>query len=204
MSVCAPEINSGIDIFVAQPHRSIYHRYMRFVATSFQPVILLLALGVTLSANRTLAQDANEIAALKAEVERLKGLVPDQAHAMKDVGYHFANLWFAGSQTNWPLADFYVNETRSHLRWAVRIIPVRKDPRGLELRLADMLDPIEKSSWQHLHDAIAAHDSSRFDSTYREMMNSCYGCHVAVGKPFLRLRIPTQPEAPVIDFSPAH
>jgi len=27
-------------------------------------------------------------------------LLPDQSHAMTDVGYHFANLWFAGDKEN--------------------------------------------------------------------------------------------------------
>ncbi|HKQ38917.1 MAG TPA: hypothetical protein VJ063_12635, partial [Verrucomicrobiae bacterium] len=36
-----------------------------------------------------------DVTALRAEMERLKGLVPDQSHAMSDVGDHFANLWFA-------------------------------------------------------------------------------------------------------------
>src|SRR5436189_290814 len=67
-----------------------------------------------------------DIAALKAEIETLKGKVPDQSHAMKDVAYHFTNLWFAGQKQNWPLAKFYCDETRAHLKWAVRIIPVRK------------------------------------------------------------------------------
>ena len=48
-----------------------------------------------------------DLAALQAEVERLKGMVPDQSHAMKDVACHFTNLWFAAQQQNWPLADFY-------------------------------------------------------------------------------------------------
>ena len=51
-------------------------------------------------------------------------MVPDQSHAMADVSYHFSNLWFAGQGEDWPLAQFYADETRSHLRWAVRIIPV--------------------------------------------------------------------------------
>src|SRR5882762_1706296 len=101
------------------------------------------------------ADSTNELAALKAEVERLKGLLPDQSHAMKDVGYHFANLWFAAEKKNWPLADFYASETRSHLRWAVRIIPVRKDPQGREIRLAEILDPIEKTSLEEVHKAIS-------------------------------------------------
>src|SRR5689334_6102151 len=67
-----------------------------------------------------------DVAALAKELETIKGKLPDQAHAMQDVGYHFSNLWFAGKKENWDLATFYLNETRSHLRWAVRIIPKRK------------------------------------------------------------------------------
>ena len=145
----------------------------------------------------------NELAALKAEVERLKGLVPDQSHAMKDVGYHFANLWFAAEKKNWPLADFYTSETRAHLRWAVRIIPVRKDPQGREIQLAEILEPIEKTSLKNVLDAVKAKDSERFGKAYTEMMASCYACHMAVGKPYLRLQIPKQPEAPIINFDPA-
>jgi hypothetical protein len=129
-------------------------------------------------------------------------MVPDQAHAMKDVGYHYANLWFAGLKTNWPLAEFYWSETRSHLRWAVRIIPVRKDPQGNEIRLAKILDPIDTTSLQQVGDAIKANDSVRFVQTYKKMLDSCYACHLASGKPFLQLQIPQQPEAPIIKFEP--
>jgi len=149
------------------------------------------------------ADGTNELAALKAEVERLKGLVPDQSHAMKDVGYHFANLWFAAEKKNWPLADFYASETRSHLRWAVRIIPIRKDPQGHEIRLAEILEPIEKTSLKEVADAVKAQDSERFGKAYKQMMESCYSCHLASGKPYLRLQIPKQPEASIINFDPA-
>ncbi len=49
-------------------------------------------------------------------------------------------LWMAenvgaGQRQNWPLAQFYLDETRSHLKWAVRIIPVRKDPAGQDVDL---------------------------------------------------------------------
>lgn len=143
-----------------------------------------------------------EIAVLQAEVNRLKGIVGDQSHAMADVGYHFANLWFAGQKKNWPLAKFYLDETRSHLKWAVRIIPVRKDPKGNEIRLAEILDPIDKTALQQVGDAIKAQDNVRFGKAYRQMLDSCYSCHVAVGKPFLRLQIPQQPEVPIVRFEP--
>jgi hypothetical protein len=143
-----------------------------------------------------------EIAALQAEVSRLKGMVPDQSHAMKDVAYHFANLWFAGQKKNWPLADFYWSETRSHLRWAVRIIPVRKDGQGNEIRLAEILEPIEKTSLEEVHKAIDEKNTEKFGAAYRQMLDSCYACHLASAKPFLRLQIPQQPEAPIVKFEP--
>jgi len=149
------------------------------------------------------AEATNELTALRAEVNRLKGMAPDQSHAMKDVAYHFGNLWFAGQKTNWPLAEFYWSETRSHLRWAVRIIPVRKDPQGNEIRLGEILDPIDKTSLQQVGDAIKAKDSAKFVESYKQMLDSCYACHLAAGKPFLRLQIPQQPEAQIIRFDPA-
>ena len=65
------------------------------------------------------------------------------------------------------LADFYWSETRSHLRWAVRIIPVRKDAQGNEIRLQDILDPIDKTSLQQVGDAIKAKDSAKFVEAYK-------------------------------------
>src|SRR5262245_34730809 len=91
------------------------------------PLVSLIAFGVLcLAGHSALAQApaatpsdvATELAALKKEIEILKGKVPDQSHAMKDVAYHFTNLWFAGQNQNWPLAKFYCDETRSHLKWA--------------------------------------------------------------------------------------
>jgi hypothetical protein len=148
------------------------------------------------------ARPSSEVAALRAEVDRLKGLTPSQSHAMADVGYHFANCWFAAQKQNWPLAQFNWEETRSHLRWAVRIIPVRKDPKGNEIRMEDILSPIEKTSLQQVGDAIKAKDGEKFVQAYKQMLDSCYACHVAAGKPYLRLRIPEQPAAPIINYEP--
>jgi len=47
---------------------------------------------------------ADEIAALKADVEVLKGKAPSASVAMADVGFHWSNLWFAAQSGNWPLA----------------------------------------------------------------------------------------------------
>src|SRR4051812_44399498 len=80
-----------------------------------------------------------DVATLKAQVARLQGMVPDQSHSMSDVAYHFTNLWFAGRAGNWPPAQFYSDETHSHLKWAVRIIPIRKDRDGHDVDLGGIL-----------------------------------------------------------------
>jgi hypothetical protein len=139
---------------------------------------------------------------LNAEIEAIKAKLPDQAHAMQDVGYHFSNLWFARQEENWPLAEFYNAETLSHLRWAVRIIPKRKDSAGTEIDLEAILQAFENSPWTQLKDAIAAKDKAAFDKAYRFALETCYACHKASDKPFIRLQIPARPETPIINFDP--
>lgn len=149
------------------------------------------------------AKGPPDAAALAAELEVIKGKLPDQAHAMQDVGYHFSNLWFAGDKEHWDLAQFYWNETRSHLRWAVRIIPIRKDNAGKEIKLADILQAVENTPLKQLEDAIKAKEKPAFQQAYRATLEGCYACHKASDKPYLRPQVPQTPETPIINFDPA-
>ena len=139
---------------------------------------------------------------LEARVKALEELLPDQAHIMEDVGDHFANLWFAGRAENWPLADFYLAETKSHLRWAVRRIPIRKDNQGREINLRNILEAFENSQLTELKKAIDGKDRPSFERVYRTGMEMCYSCHKAADKPFLRPQIPAEPETRIINFDP--
>ena len=148
------------------------------------------------------ADEADELTKLKAEIEELKSRLPSQSHAMMDVDYHFANLWFAGQHKNWPLAQFYLNETRSHLRWAVRIVPVRRIQGG-DVDLRGLLEAVDRTGLAEIGKAIADQNSERFTGAYRHTLEGCYSCHRASEKPFLRPRIPEQPESRIINFDPA-
>jgi len=148
------------------------------------------------------ADPVAEIAKFKDEIERLKAIVPDQAHVMKDVAYHFANLWFAGRARNWPLARFYLDETRSHLKWAVRIRPTRRTAAGGEVDLRAILDGVDRTLLLSLQAAIEGQDQSAFSKGYRGSLAGCYACHQASEKPYLRLRVPDAPEGRMIEFSP--
>jgi len=148
------------------------------------------------------APQGDEMSALKAEVARLKTVVPDQAHAMSDVGQHYANLWFAGEAGNWPLAQFCLDETKSHLRWAVRIIPKRKDAEGREIDLGGILGGLETSTLKDLDQAVKAKDREKFGAAYKTQLDACMACHKASNKPFIRLRIPEKADFNILDFKP--
>ena len=139
---------------------------------------------------------------LAARVKALEDLIPDQAHIMADVADHFANLYFAGKAGNWPLADFYLGETRSHLRWAVRRIPVRKDTQGRDVVLGNILEAFENSHLKPLKGSIDGKDTAGFEQAYKVSLTGCYSCHKAADKPFLRPKVPAEPASPIVNFDP--
>ena len=139
---------------------------------------------------------------LEARVKALEDLIPSQSHMMADVGDHFANLWFAGRAEHWPLADFYLSETRSHLRWAIRRIPVRKDNQGRDINLANILEAFENSQFTQLKATITGKNRAGFENIYKESLSVCYACHKAADKPYLRPQIPTEPASRIMNFDP--
>lgn len=145
---------------------------------------------------------AQQVADLKASNDQLRTLIPSQSHAMTDVAYHFTNLWFAGQHQNWPLAQFYFNESRSHIAWAVRIVPVRKTSGG-ELRLQEMFDAFDKTLLADLKKQIADKNGKQFKVAYRAALDGCNACHTAAEKPFLHIVVPDKPEVHIVDFAPA-
>jgi hypothetical protein len=137
-----------------------------------------------------------------ADVDRLKTLVPSQSHAMTDVGYHWTNLWFAAEQKNWPLAEFYFNESRSHMQWTIFIRPIRKDAQNRDVDLQAIFDALDVSSFASVKFAIAQKDSQKFAAAYKLSLDGCFACHKTSGKPFLRLTVPSAPAQTILAFAP--
>lgn len=136
-------------------------------------------------------------------VEQLRALLPSQSHAMMDVEYHFTNLWFAAREANWPLANFYLNETRSHVQWTVRLRPVRKLASGKDLELKPLYEDFEHGGVNVLRAALERKDGKAVEAAYRETLARCYACHVAAEKPFLKPDVPRQPASHLIQMQPA-
>jgi hypothetical protein len=144
----------------------------------------------------------NDLARLRTEMTRLEALVPSQPIVMTHVAYHFNNLWFAAAHRNWPLADYYLGEMRSNLKWAVRIKPIRAGPAG-EVDLAAIAESLDNTEFSKLHEAVHKRESAAFDRAYDETAVGCYACHKAIGKPYLRPRRPSSTAEQVINTDPA-
>jgi hypothetical protein len=164
--------------------------------------------GTTVTPSRaTSAADTggarDDLDALRADVARLKTNAPSQSHTMSDVGSHWTNLWFAAEKKNWPLAMFYFEESRQHILWTIRLRPVRQGPDGNDVNLVPIFESIDTSAFKAVADSIQTQNSAAFVAAYRVTLESCYACHKASGKAYLRPTIPTVPAQSIINFDGA-
>jgi hypothetical protein len=147
------------------------------------------------------AEPGTQVADLRAEIKKLEQLVPDQAAIMTHVAYHWSNLWFAVDQENWPLAEFYLSETRNNLKWAVRAKPFRDTASG-KIDLGSILEAIDNTQFKQFKEAIGKKEKARSVQLYDETLTFCYACHKSSEKPYLRPQRPNAPETRIINFDP--
>lgn len=156
----------------------------------------------TADAGAAQAEREKELTALKADVQTLKDKAVSASVAMADVGFHWANLWFAGTSQNWALANYYYSEARNHVAWLTRVTPAPKGPDGKLVELKPIFEAIDTSAFAAVKTAIANKDSKAFPGAYREALEACYSCHKAVGRPYLRPQIPKTAPQPIINLDP--
>jgi hypothetical protein len=140
-------------------------------------------------------------AEMQTAIERLNRLVPSYSHPMQDVAFNWTMLWFAAQKKNWPLARYFYNEARSHIQWAVRINPNDK-VNGEIVDLQSIYDAIDTSSMAMVKDSIDTMNYTTFVPNYKTMLESCYSCHKAAGKPMLKPQIPTAMPLTIINLDP--
>jgi hypothetical protein len=140
---------------------------------------------------------------LAADVAQLKAITPSNSHIMMDVQFHWTNLWFAAQKKDWAFAQYQFNEMRGHIQWLMRKSPtIKSQVDNTDVDVKSIFDAIDTSSLADVKTAIEKKDSVRFAAAYKTMEESCYSCHKAVGRPYLRPQIPTAPAQTVINLDP--
>ena len=157
---------------------------------------------LTRTAARPEAQAPAASATLAADVEHLKSVLPTQSHTMTDVGYHWANLWFAVQKKNWPLANYFFHEARQSMRWTVVIRPVRQKAGGGTVDVKGIFNAMDISAFAAVQLAVEDQNEAEFTGAYKSALEACQSCHAAAELPYIRPTIPTAPPTTVIDFNP--
>lgn len=139
---------------------------------------------------------------LAADVAQLKAIQPSNSHIMMDVQFHWTNLWFAAQKKDWAFAQYQFNEMRGHIIWLTRKSPIIRAQDGTDVDIKSIFDAVDTSSLADVKGAIEKKDSVKFAATYKTMIESCYSCHKAVGRPYLRPMIPTAPAMTTINLNP--
>jgi hypothetical protein len=141
---------------------------------------------------------------LPREVAQLKALVPSNSHIMMDVQWHWTNLWFAGQAKNWPLAQYYFNESRNHIQWLIKKSPTIRSsgPDREDVDIEGIFGGIDTSSLADVKTAIEQKNGVKFAAAYKTMLESCYSCHKSVGRPYLRPMIPKASMQAILNMDP--
>jgi hypothetical protein len=137
-----------------------------------------------------------------ADVQHLKDITPPASHPMVDVAFNATNLYFAAQKKNWPLANYFLGETRNRMRWETNLNPGPKGTDGKPVDMKATFDGIDNGSLTQLKMAIMAKDSKAFDDSYKHLLEDCYSCHKAANRPYLRPQIPTEAAQTIINTDP--
>jgi len=149
-----------------------------------------------------LAQGGGAAPPTTTDVQHLKDITPPMSHPMVDVGFNVTNLYFAGQKKNWPLANYYLGETRNRIRWETYLNPGPKGTDGNPVDMKSTFDGIDNGSLTQLKNAIAAKDSKQFNDSYKHLLEDCYSCHKAANRPYLRPQIPSEVAQTIINADP--
>ena len=154
-------------------------------------ILVCLALGTGAAAQ---AADAPEMSihngSLESRVKALAEIQPGLGVVMHEMGYRFANTYWAANGGNWGLAQYQLKE----LLEAQEVGEVTRPER------APMLKANEEAYLVPLAEAIKKEDINQFNRRFTAAVNSCNACHTASGFEFIRFRVPKLSNQEFLDF----
>ena len=108
-----------------------------------------------------------------------------------------AKLWFAGSASNWELAQYEVDELKEGFGDVKSFHPTFK-----RMPTAPLIDEFIAEPLGEVDKAVKDKDRSAFIAGFGDLTEGCNGCHEEVGFGFNVIQRPTAPEYTNQDFAP--
>lgn len=113
------------------------------------------------------------------------------ADVMTKVQRHFNKLYFAGSNENWELAEFYIEETEEAMEGLAEADVVEDGVNVSALVMTKGFAPLEQ-----VEAAVKAQDKTAFLEAYTLQTEQCNSCHALTKHAFIKIKVP---ETPVFD-----
>ena len=137
-----------------------------------------------------LATQQLKIDSMQKEINNMK---PGLGELMAGIQTHHAKLWFAGTNQNWKLASFELDEIKEMVVMAEKIETDRPEIKSLPI-LQPSLDSIENS--------IQVKDRLKFISGFTILTSNCNKCHEENKFEFNVITIPSALPVSNQDFKP--
>ena len=145
-------------------------------------LVLFCVLSACSDDSGRLAKMEERITALEKKADR--SYTPGFGEFMGNIQLHHAKLWFAGSNSNWPLAAFEMDEIKETIGDLKRYRAER-----VETKTLPMIDP----ALERVRAAIEKKDVNEFKKSFTVLTQTCNQCHQAVNYAFNHVKIPDRP-----------
>lgn len=125
------------------------------------------------------------------------GYVPGLGEIMSLQLMRHSKLWLAGSQKNWPLADYELDELREGFEDAQRFHQTHED-----VPVGAMIKSLTPAPLEALDKAISAKNSAAFAKSFDQLTAACNTCHRGAKRGFIVITRPTASLFPNQRFAP--
>jgi len=144
------------------------------------------------------SQQENSTQQLQAQIDSLQHKLdntykPGFGEFMSSIQVHHNKLWFAGTNDNWKLADFEINEIKESLADIKAYCTDRPETNSI-----GMID----QPLQNVSNAIQQKSSTEFKSSYMILTSTCNSCHQATQQEFNIITVPATPPYSNQEFKP--
>jgi len=142
------------------------------------------------------SNNSDKINELQNRIDSLQSLIDDSykpgfGEFMTNIQIHHAKLWFAGTNQNWKLAQFEIQEIKESLEDIQKYQLEREETKTLPIIFAP-LDSVQA--------AVSDSSLNKFKQSFTNLTNTCNACHQAVNNEFNKIKIPDSPPFSNQDF----
>jgi hypothetical protein len=125
------------------------------------------------------------------------GYVPGLGELMTLQQMRHAKLWLAGSQKNWPLADYELDELREGFEDVQKLHATHEG-----VPVGAMVKSLTAAPVEALGKAIDAKDAAAFGKSFDQLTDACNTCHRAAKRSFIVITRPSTSAFPNQKFAP--